>query len=374
MAFLMLTSRMGRMGSPQIVRRASPSMRNQIARGIFEKQRAPARRTNLPTRKQAPIPWAQQQQLKKKLKQEMAEKKKAAKAWGDSLIENGPMPSFMYVRHNSTILKPQYSGKETWAGLLTLTGINFAVLLMWNGENTDEEWMMENFTTDLTNFKDGRVYTLATSSLSHQNLAHFGGNMLGLWLFGWNTFRVIGGAAFVGLYALGGVVCSATHLVSNIMTGRTQPPLTEHERKQLEHIVNEVGSMEQLELALPPEAKDRLRYADKPSLGASGSVMAISAVAACLFPLDQIMFRNIRVPLPIAVGMFFLSDLSGLSKESATDHAGHIGGLICGVAYVTAAWYSKRGSFRILHTMGTNGQLPIVYRYKQMFQKGNIGA
>lgn len=97
--------------------------------------------------------------------------------------------------------------------------------------------------------------------------------------------------------------------------------------------------------------------------------MAIAAVAACLFPMDQMMFRNIRVPLPLAVGMFFASDLSGLFQESGTDHAGHLGGLLCGIAYVTTAWYSKKGSFRILHSMGTKGEIPIVYRYKQMFSK-----
>jgi membrane associated rhomboid family serine protease len=229
---------------------------------------------------------------------------------------------------------------------------------------------MENFTTNITNFQEGRVYTLASAAISHQNLAHFGGNMFALWLFGWSTYRVIGSAAFYGLYAVGGIACSLTHLVSNFVTGRVQPPLSQDERIQLERILGQVRSVEQLELAIPPAAKDRLRHADKPSLGASGSVMAISAVAACLFPLDRIMFRNVRLPLPLAVGLYFLSDLSGLtSEESQTDHAGHLGGLLCGLVYVTTAWYSKRGSFRILHTMGTNGQLPIVYRYRQMFQQ-----
>jgi len=345
-------------------RRISPVLaRSQIARGIFERQQRAL------ARKQAPSPWAQQQKIKQRLQEERIKKQKAAKVWGDSLIDNGPVPGFMYVRHNSTILQPQYSGKEAWAGLLTLTGVNFAVLLMWNDENTNEQWMMENFTTNLTNFKEGRVYTPGTASISHQNLMHFGGNMFAMFLFGWNTYRVIGTAAFYGLYAIGGVVCSVTHLVSNIVTGRTQPPLTKYEREKLEHLAEELGSMEQLDHALSPQAKDRLRYADKPSLGASGSVMAIAATAACLFPMDRVLLRNIQLPLPIAVGIYFASDLFGLMQESMTDHAGHIGGLLCGLAYVTTAWYSKKGSFRILHTMGTNGQLPIVYRYKQMFQQ-----
>jgi membrane associated rhomboid family serine protease len=364
--FFMLSSRLGNVQNVNRARVSPLLTRNQIVRGIFEKQR---QMKNLPTRKhQTPNTWAQQQQLKQKLQQERVKKQKITKSWGSSLIDMGPVPRFMYIRHDSTILQPQFSGKEAWAGLIALTGVNFAVLLMWNEENTDEEWMMENFTTDLTNLKDGRTYTLASASISHQSLGHFGGNMFAMWLLGFNTYRVIGTAAFYGLYGIGGVVCSASHLVSNIVTGRTQPPLSKDERKYLERLANEAGSMRQLELALPPEALARLRYSDKPSLGASGSVMAIAAVAACLFPMDQILLRNIRVPLPLAVAIFFATDLSGLFDESGTDHAGHIGGLLCGIAYVTAAWYSKRGSFRILHSMGTKGEIPIVYRYKQMFR------
>lgn len=141
MAFFVLSSRLLTRG--QNVRRVSPLLtRNQIiARGIFEKQRHSKKA--LPARKQAPSAWAQQQQLKQKLQQEKVKKKKIAKSWGDRIIDNGPVPRFMYIRHISTILKPQFSGKEAWAGLLALTGVNFAVLLMWNEENTDEEWMMK---------------------------------------------------------------------------------------------------------------------------------------------------------------------------------------------------------------------------------------
>jgi len=79
-------------------------------------------------------------------------------------------------------------------------------------------------------------------------------------------------------------------------------------------------------------------------------------------------YRNMYLPLPVAAGIFILSDLSGLLSEgSPTDHAGHLGGLLMGAIYVATAWYSKRfGSrFQILRNM-TGGDLPIVYRYRQM--------
>ena len=201
------------------------------------------------------------------------------------------------------------------------------------------------------------------------DLGHFGGNMFAMWLFGFYTYRVIGTAAFYGLYLVGGVACSATHVLHNLWTGKTQPPLTKSERESLELFASEYGphAIDRL----PPAMTERLAKADKPSLGASGSVMAITAVAAALFPLDQMRYRNMYLPLPVAAGIFVLSDLSGLLSEgSPTDHAGHLGGLLMGATYVTTAWYSKSRflkSFQILRNV-TGGDLPIVYRYKQMMQ------
>jgi membrane associated rhomboid family serine protease len=222
--------------------------------------------------------------------------------------------------------------------------------------------MMENFTTDITNVVQGRIWSLATASISHQDISHFLGNMFAMWLFGFGTCRVIGPAAFGGLYLAGGLACSATHVIHNILTGKTAPPLTEEEREHLEMFVRTYGPHR-----LPLEAQRRIETADKPALGASGSVMAISAAAAALFPLDQVRVRNYFLPLPLAVGLYVASDLVGLLQQgSPVDHAGHLGGLLMGAAYVTKAWYSKSGSFRFLHSLPTGGELPIVYRFKQM--------
>lgn len=210
-------------------------------------------------------------------------------------------------------------------------------------------------------------------SVSHIDFGHFGGNMFAMWLFGFNTYRVMGGAAFCGLYLFGGVVCSCTHVLHNVLTGKTQPPLTREERSALELYASEYGphAIDQL----PPAMTERLARADKPSLGASGSVMSIAAVAAALFPLDQVRYRNLYVPLPVAAGIFILSDLSGLISEgSPTDHAGHLGGLLAGALFVTLAWYSKRaGGFQILRNI-TGGDLPIVYRYRQMMSNRRPGG
>lgn len=114
------------------------------------------------------------------------------------------------------------------------------------------------------------------------------------------------------------------------------------------------------------------------SQGASGSVMALAAVSAALFPLDKVQPNPIRgvnglvIPLPSAVLLFVLSDLAGLTQQgSPVDHVGHLGGIVMGIVYVTVAWYSKAGSFRILHSHPTGGQLPLLYRIRQWRQGNN---
>eukprot|EP00977_Amphora_coffeiformis_P012137 scaffold2992_cov214-Amphora_coffeaeformis.AAC.19 len=127
---------------------------------------------------------------------------------------------------------------------------------------------------------------------------------------------------------------------------------------------------------MPRAFEERLATADRPSLGASGSVMALAAVSAALFPLDKVQpnpFRSgLIIPLPSAVLLFVISDLVGITQQgSPVDHAGHLGGLAMGIIYVTAAWYSKAGSFRILHSHPTGGQLPLLFRIRQWRQGNN---
>ena len=305
--------------------------------------------------------------------------------WDNTLLDRGPIPEQFYQRHDSTILQPQFSGREAWTGLLGLTSLNLAVLYMWNPdgfedlnpENEQEivlkskkwqSWMYQHFTTNITNTKE-RIWTLATASISHEDLLHFVGNMFALWLFGFPTYRVIGTVPFYTLYLVGGLACSGTHVMHNYLQGRTGPPLTIEEMRWLELNAKQ-------DEALPVRIQERLATCDRPSLGASGSVMALAAVAAALFPLDKVRpnmaYGGLAIPLPSAVLLFVISDLSGITQsDSPVDHFGHLGGMAMGIIYVTIAWYAKVGSFRILHLHPTGGQLPLLYRIRQWRQGNN---
>eukprot|EP00808_Paulinella_micropora_P010037 g276.t1 len=282
-----------------------------------------------------------------------------------SFLEDGPLPSYLYERHRSTILRPIFPGSHAWGCLLGISGLNVLVFLYWQeDEPRHQAWMQQNFCTNLTNFWEGRLYTVATASISHQDPAHITGNMFALWLFSFNMIRVIGAPAYCIIYLLGGVACSVSHLFSNWSRGKTDPPLTKHE-------IDTLIKLQTAGFEIPSYMLSRVLKADTPSLGASGSVMAISAASAALFPLDHIRVGRVMLPLPIAVTLYVLSDLAGLflPEGDNVDHAGHLGGLLMGALLITQGWYRQTGIFRVLHNAPTGGDLPLIFRLKQFMER-----
>ncbi len=65
------------------------------------------------------------------------------------------------------------------------------------------------------------LYTLFTSMFVHGGLAHIGGNMLFLWIFGDNIERRFGAFLYIVFYLLTGLAASATHIAFNL--GSTIP-------------------------------------------------------------------------------------------------------------------------------------------------------
>lgn len=69
----------------------------------------------------------------------------------------------------------------------TIIGVNLAVFLTWQyaegcyrqfGDGSWIVFMRENFMTSLQNMREGRIYTLLTSSVSHESMPHFLLNMI----------------------------------------------------------------------------------------------------------------------------------------------------------------------------------------------------
>jgi hypothetical protein len=141
-----------------------------------------------------------------------------------------------------------------------------------------------------------------TSMFMHAGLAHIGGNMLYLWIFGDNVEDSMGAGKYLSFYLVGGVVASLTHLITN--------------------------SGSQI-----------------PTVGASGAIAAVLGAYLMLYPQSRVLtiiplgffMRMTLVPASIVLGLWFILQLfSGVLSLGGPDVGGvafwaHIGGFVAGV-------------------------------------------
>jgi membrane associated rhomboid family serine protease len=153
-------------------------------------------------------------------------------------------------------------------------------------------------------FSFGSIVDIFTSMFMHAGLAHIGGNMLYLWIFGDNVEDRLGSGKYLFFYILGGVIASAAHIITN-PTSRI------------------------------------------PTVGASGAIAAVLGAYLVLFPSQKVLtvipfgfwLRMTMVPAFVVLGFWFLLQFfSGVLSLGGPDVGGvafwaHIGGFIFGVVF-----------------------------------------
>ena len=151
--------------------------------------------------------------------------------------------------------------------------------------------------------------TLITSMFMHGGIAHIGGNMLFLFIFGDNVEDRMGHVRYLIFYLLTGVLASLSHVFAT--------------------------------LAFSENASSLLI----PSLGASGAISGVLGGYLVMFPTRRvtvILFRFLTdVPAYVAIGIWFafqlisgLGLLGGGSQTGGVAYAAHIGGFVAGLALV----------------------------------------
>jgi len=141
--------------------------------------------------------------------------------------------------------------------------------------------------------------TLLSSMFMHGGLAHIGGNMLYLWIFGDNVEHRFGHVKFLIFYLVSGLAASAAQIAMNT-----------------ESVI--------------------------PNLGASGAISGVLGAYLVLFPRNKVnavfFVRIISVPAFIVLGMWIIMQLfSGagslktVGESGGVAYAAHIGGFIAGV-------------------------------------------
>ncbi|KAI8360476.1 hypothetical protein B0O80DRAFT_381459 [Mortierella sp. GBAus27b] len=170
------------------------------------------------------------------------------------------------------------------------------------------KFMFENFANSLTNLKQGRYWTLVTSSFSHKDWYHILLNTLVLTSFGAPVWHLLGTARFLTVY-FGSAITSS--LASVGYASYLGPYLRRIQDK-------------------PPA--NPIYY----SLGASGAIMGITAAYACVNPFAQYsLFFVINMPAIVLIGLFGTYELYNVltANTGQFDSASHLGGAMFGAGY-----------------------------------------
>jgi len=188
--------------------------------------------------------------------------------------------------------------------LLIFVNILFFIFQFLLGSNNEEfVYQFALIPAEVTSFISlGSIFDIFTSMFMHAGLAHIGGNMLYLWIFGDNVEDRLGSGRYIIFYILGGVIASVTHIITN-------PAST------------------------------------IPTVGASGAIAAVLGAYLVLFPSQKVLtliplgfwMRMTMVPAGIVLVVWFLLQLfSGFLSLGGPDVGGvafwaHIGGFVSGV-------------------------------------------
>ena len=97
---------------------------------------------------------------------------------GASARYNNPLARIgVYQHHDAQTHVVPLHGAEgnPWPGLGLLTAANLGVFALWNLDESDahQEWMGRHFTTNVTNLREGRPWTLQVDSFAAAATAHF---------------------------------------------------------------------------------------------------------------------------------------------------------------------------------------------------------
>ncbi|KAI0301799.1 hypothetical protein B0F90DRAFT_1816700 [Multifurca ochricompacta] len=164
-------------------------------------------------------------------------------------------------------------------------------------------WLQDNFINSYENLRNGRFWTLVTSTFSHAQPGHALFNGLTFWFLAPTALAVLGNAHFLVLYLGSGAFASLVSLVWN------------KERNYHSH-------------------------------GASGAIYALASFFAFAAPRAQfLLFFVVPMPAWACIGSIACFDVyNALTRRfSSLDSAGHVGGLTAGAIY-----WIMRTRFRLL--------------------------
>ncbi|KAI9510432.1 rhomboid-domain-containing protein [Russula earlei] len=164
-------------------------------------------------------------------------------------------------------------------------------------------WLQDNFINSYENLRQGRFWTLVTSTFSHAEPGHALLNGLTFWFLAPTALAVLGNAHFLALYLGSGVFASLASLAWN-------------------------------------------KHRNYHSHGASGAIYALASFFAFAVPNARfLLFFVLPMPAWACIGAIGCFDVYNAftRRFPSLDSAGHVGGLTAGALY-----WMMRTRFRLL--------------------------
>ncbi|CAG8542994.1 21428_t:CDS:2, partial [Racocetra persica] len=145
-------------------------------------------------------------------------------------------------------------------------------------------FLSRNFVVSIENVKDGRWWNVVTCAFSHKDLDHLIVNMFVLWGFGRQILEMLGRRQFLFIYFGSALSASLSYLLYTNHTRKRKSSASYNEKVYRRHYIG--------------------------SMGASGSLMALSTIFACTFPnATFLVFFVIPAPAIVVVGLYALYDI-----------------------------------------------------------------
>ncbi|KAL9105006.1 MAG: hypothetical protein Q9163_000103 [Psora crenata] len=206
-------------------------------------------------------------------------------------------------------------------------------------DTTLSVFLQENFVTSLQNWREGRWWTILTSSIMHANPLHLAINLYALNSVGPFAMTIFGLPGFFALWALSELTCgSATvyweYLNMQSVWRRWNAAAETESRKTFLGIT-------------PTEDTRRILEASKGSVGLSGALFGFATALSFAAPRlgTQLFFIPLTFPVWLVNGLFAGFSWWALSTGAAAGlgHAGHLGGMVGGASFFILRYLAGRG-------------------------------